>query len=143
TPAIEGLSEGGTGLGGRCYYAEQCASGLCVTASDDSRIAYCSKVCASEREWLSRMACPHQPSDAPAVCRYRLPTPGALGSSCSGSPGCEEATCVGAAGGSTGVCSRVCDPDHPQCPAGFACARHALGPAYCLAQAGCSLMPYA
>ena len=110
--AMASVAPGTAPPGARCLYPEVCAGGAreCLSALDDPDVRYCSRPCASASDCPGSMAC------AASQCRYRLPTPGALGSACSTDDDCVDGRCVGA------VCTLRCDPvAMSPCPDGFQC----------------------
>ena len=103
------------GVGHRCLANEQCQSGSCVTAADDDLIAYCSMTCARDADCPDAMEC------AASMCRFPLPTPGAVGAACDAAEDCVGRNeCLV----ERGVCSRRCVADgRPDCPDGYECTR--------------------
>jgi hypothetical protein len=95
--------------GDRCWFDEQCAGGSCLAAADEPRRSFCSQTCARDGDCPSGMAC------AADGCRWKAPSPGALGSSCSADADCAGGTCRAA------TCTRACVPTQSDCPGGFSC----------------------
>ncbi len=88
-----------TDTGQRCKNPNDCSSGLCLVASDEPSIRYCSAECGS---------CPDSMTCENSVCVYVPPTPGAHGGVCATSADCAQSCeCTGGVccGGSGGGCA--------------------------------------
>jgi hypothetical protein len=129
-PYFAGIADGAAGLGAGCYFDSQCASGMCLTASDDAKRAFCAQPCQSNHDCPAPMICTMN------ACGYRAPSPGALGAKCAQASDCADGVCDGA------LCTRVCVPTGASCPAGFACTNTSDISFYCkpvAASSGCSM----
>lgn len=104
--------------GAPCLYDGQCAGGPCLVASDDPQLAFCGKACTHTSDCPDAMTCQD------GECRYPLPSPGALGSTCMGDGDCTSGICL------RGACSRSCGGS-AMCPTGFSCSDN-----YCAAVGG-------
>ena len=125
---------GAAAPGELCLSPDHCREGTCIAAADDPRIHYCAPSCAASSDCPSAMACDD------GQCRFGLPTPGALGSSCDQPAQCIDGQCVG------GQCTHHCVPSGASCPADYACEAVAALEFYCVPQpsaAGCQLAPRA
>jgi hypothetical protein len=111
-PYLDSLAPMAAGLGERCFYDGNCASGACLAAADDPSLQYCGGSCRHDADCRQGMYCAHD------GCRWNAPSPGALGAACAGASDCGDvgASCVDS------VCSEKCDPIASACPAGFTCA---------------------
>jgi len=129
-PYLASIADGAAGLGDRCYFDAQCASGMCVTADDDAKRAFCVQPCAGNRDCPAPLYC------TMSQCRYRAPTPDALGAKCAQASDCADGICDG------GLCARSCVPTGTSCPAGFACTNTSDITFYCkpvAASSGCAM----
>lgn len=99
-------------LGERCLYDEHCTTGSCLAATDDPAVHYCSRACARDADCGGAMACDER------VCRYPVPTPGALGAPCTTDTDCVRGACE-----SVGYCTVRCVSAEADCPAHFTCER--------------------
>lgn len=137
-PFLEATREASAGLGTRCWYAENCESGRCLTPADAPRVGYCTRACAASHDCPSGMRCEG------GQCLLPLPSPGAAGAACDDHFDCTDALCASPRGGGPSVCSPLCFPDDPGvCPTAFSCLPAAsTSPAHaCFADAagGCSV----
>lgn len=112
------LSPGATATGEACWFAEQCASGLCTTGVGP--LGFCAAACASDRDCPAPMGC------AAGRCDYGdQPSPGNLGAACADARECATSMCA-AAREDVARCTRWCDPaEADACPDGFACVERA------------------
>jgi trypsin len=115
---------GTASVGDACLYDGQCADGPCLVASDDAELAFCGKPCAGDG------ACPDAMMCDDGECRYPLPSPGALGSTCTTDADCTSGTCL------DGLCTRSCGPA-AACPADFQCGGAREGYCYAAEGGGC------
>jgi hypothetical protein len=141
-PYLQATQPGGTLLGGHCASAEQCAGGMCLAATDDTTIHYCSAACNSDADCGPRMRCEGQ------TCRYLMPTPGAFGSPCDRDADCAGSLCVEALGpGGPRLCTIACiSTAASACRDGYYCLQRSDDPgkSACLPQptsGGCELVP--
>ncbi|MEO8843616.1 MAG: trypsin-like serine protease [Kofleriaceae bacterium] len=128
-------SAGGAGAGDRCWYPANCGGGTCTPALDDPRLSFCATTCAA--------GCSDGTSCIDGVCRHPAPSPGAIGSTCTGDSDCVDALCVAPANVAQAVCSVRCFTDLPgfTCPSGTTCGDAADTEQACFAPAdggGCS-----
>ena len=115
-PTMAALGQGTVPDGGACMYDEQCAGGgPCVVAPDDANVRYCTSRCNLGEDCPAGMVCTDV-GDFASQCRYPLPSPGAIGASCSSDADCVDAPCA-----DNGVCAIACSPVDGTCPAGYAC----------------------
>lgn len=102
-------------LGAGCADADDCESRLCLEATDDPRVRYCSAPCDPSRagDCLSGMVC--EDGAAPR-CVWPEPTPGALGAACGLDGDCRSGICE------DGLCVEPCDQvAGGVCPAPLVC----------------------
>ncbi|MBV8762535.1 MAG: hypothetical protein JO257_34945, partial [Deltaproteobacteria bacterium] len=86
---------------------------------------FCSRACTKDSDCPSAMTC------AADGCRYREPSPGAIGSPCTGGSDCTSSTCRDQ------VCTVGCFGNPDACPAHYECRGQGLDQ-YCIATpAGC------
>jgi hypothetical protein len=127
-PFLAEVAERSRALGERCRYPLNCASGLCVAPDDAPAIGYCSRVCTSNADCPSTMACGAQP-DGVMLCRRPLPSPGALGTQCADSSDCGDARCARSDASSPLTCTKSCMPQYGSaCPTGYSCRSEANRP---------------
>jgi MYXO-CTERM domain-containing protein len=130
-PYFSAISDAATAVGERCYFDAQCVSGSCLTAGDDEKRAFCGQACARDRDCPAPMIC------SMSACRYRAPSPGALGAKCAQASDCADGVCDG------GLCTRGCVPAGVSCPSGFECVNTADINFYCkpaaASSSGCAL----
>lgn len=143
-PTMTQFAAGSAGAGEVCLFPEQCAGGAvaCVVAPDDASLSYCTVACRENADCPAAMACVDIVG-AGSQCRYPVPTPGAYGAGCTGSPDCLEGECT-----TTGICALRCVPDGATCPAGFECTNTSGIDFFCIGTppptvegAGCALAP--
>ncbi|HZS37795.1 MAG TPA: trypsin-like serine protease [Polyangia bacterium] len=113
-PYLDSIAGGSAQTGERCYFDEQCRAGPCLQALDEPKRFYCAQPCKQDRDCPPAMTC------AADGCRYRAPSPGALGATCAGDADCVSGACW-LAPGHAGACTRSCIPTGQDCPAGYAC----------------------
>ena len=119
-PFIEASAEGAAELGDACYYPDNCASHLCMSAPDDRRIRYCSQTCASSEECPLGMSC--HDSGGGLACVLPTPTPGALDAACAVDDDCQDHACARIDRDQPLACRRPCQgPEDPSCAAGQSC----------------------
>lgn len=106
---IAATAPGAAGAGERCYYAAHCASDRCRFPADAPTVGYCAATCRDDGDCASGMVCDE------TECRYRPPSPGALGTTCASYTECDSLLCA------SGSCSVVCEPATSSCPDGFVC----------------------
>jgi MYXO-CTERM domain-containing protein len=112
-PFVEQSAEGAAEVSEECYYNANCATGLCITAPDDSRIRYCSHSCLDSAE------CPLGMNCRDTVCQLPMPTPGAIGSACDVDAQCQDGTCARVSPDEPKLCSVSCivvDETSSSCP---------------------------
>jgi hypothetical protein len=109
TPYLAETAPGTAATGDACLYTEQCASGPCLVTADDPDLYFCSQPCQHDSDCPSKMTC------ASDGCRYPVPSPGALGSPCTGDADCTSAICRQM------VCTLSCLNDQSACPSGYDC----------------------
>lgn len=124
---LETTSVGSRAAGERCFYPENCASGVCLEATDAPGLSYCATPCESQGDCSEPLEC------ADDYCRHPLPSPGALGTTCESAYDCEgrqfeelflRGMCY--LDGEEYVCTNVCIPEVIPCPDGFTCAESTL-----------------
>jgi hypothetical protein len=121
TQYLADTAPGTVSVGQACLYDGQCADGPCLVASDDPELAFCGQACAGDGECPDAMACED------GQCRYPVPSPGALGSTCAEDDACTSGRCLDE------VCTRSCGPA-AACPSGFTCGGAREG--YCYVESG-------
>jgi trypsin len=109
---------GTASVGDACFYDGHCADGPCLVTHDDAELFFCSHACQHDSDCPAAMTC------APDGCRYPQPSPGALGSPCTGDAQCTSQICHAQ------VCTRSCLTE--VCPTDFECRD-----SYCVATSGC------
>jgi len=112
-PYIARTAPGSQDVGHICYYDQNCTTGMCVAASDDPMLHYCSQTCSGPADCPSTMECD-------GTCRYMEPTPGTLGTACESSFDCSSNLCKDVGEKGETLCSSHCMVD-PQCGTGFLC----------------------
>lgn len=108
---IVATEPGTVALGDRCRYDAHCASGSCVTAIDEPLLRYCSTTCTRDEDCPAEMPCDD------GACRYRTPSPGAIGAVCEANDECVRGECIDA-----GYCSVRCVTGRGDCPDDFECS---------------------
>ncbi|HEY2744578.1 MAG TPA: trypsin-like serine protease, partial [Polyangia bacterium] len=128
-PYLDARATQSLAVGDRCFFDEECASGTCLQAADEPRRWFCSQACRSNND------CPKSMSCAADGCRYRAPSPGALGAACTQGSDCAGQLC------DAGACTQSCMPTASDCPAGFECRNTSDIEFDCVAvkHAGCAL----
>ncbi len=127
TPYLLATAERAADVGDRCFYDENCRSGICVEPADRPSFHYCSKPCGDQAR--PSTGCPKAmrctAGSGGNVCGYALPSPGALGAHCLEDSDCAApgALCARPAPGQPQVCTALCFPDPKPCPVGFECRR--------------------
>ena len=117
-PYVDAANDGAAHAGDACFFPEHCANGAaCVVAPDEARIHYCAPSCTNAADCPSTMRCTSLAS-GDSQCRYPTPTPGAIGSACSGDAKCIAGDqCI-----DPGTCSHRCNPSvASDCENGFEC----------------------
>ncbi len=109
-PYLAATAPGSAQLGDACRYDAQCTTGSCIEAADEPLIHYCSKSCTRDSDCDDAMICERD------ACRYREPTPGAIGSTCTRDRECARGECI-----DSGTCSIRCVSGRDDCPADYAC----------------------
>lgn len=131
-PYLAATAPGTAHTGDACFYDGHCAEGPCLQTHDDPLLYFCSRACTHDNDCPTAMEC------ASDGCRYREPSPGALGSACTGDAQCTSNTCHDQ------VCTVSCLGAPDACPAGFECRGQGLSQ-YCLAAppggCGCNSSP--
>jgi len=125
-PYIAASAPGTAHTGDACFYDGHCAEGPCLQAKDDPLLYFCSQPCTHDSDCPAAMQC------APDGCRYREPSPGAVGSPCTTDSDCTSAMCHDQA------CTISCLGTPEICPAGYECRGQDLSQ-FCVAAApgGC------
>jgi V8-like Glu-specific endopeptidase len=123
TSYLATAAAGAAKVGDRCFYPSHCASGSCITAKDDATITYCAPTCKSPSDCPSTMECDD------GQCRFPLPTPGAIGSTCTAQSDCATTDC-----NAKHVCSTRCVSGSSDCPSGFDCENVGGIDFYCMPQ---------
>jgi hypothetical protein len=100
---------GTASVGQPCLYDGQCAGGPCLVTADDPELAFCAAACTHDSDCPAAMTCKD------SECRYPVPSPGAIGSTCSADADCTSGTCL------RGACTRSCGGS-ATCPSGFSCS---------------------
>ncbi len=128
---VAATEPGVASLGDRCFYDENCASGLCLAAVDLPSLSFCSATCEAPDDCPPSLIC-EITSGAFGYCRHPTPSPGALGTLCADDYDCATVTsdgtklrtwCDSPAGGAPDRCTVECEPDTSDCPEGYACER--------------------
>ena len=117
-PYLAATAPGVAHTGDPCFYDGHCAEGPCLQTADDPLLYFCSRACTKDSDCPGAMTC------ASDGCRYREPSPGAIGSPCTGGSDCTSATCVDS------VCTISCLGS--ACPAHYECRGQGLSQ-YCMA----------
>lgn len=120
-PYIAATAPGTAHVGDACFYDAQCAEGPCLQTEDDPLLYFCSQPCTTASDCPAAMKCTAN------FCRYREPSPGALGAVCASGSDCSSTTCIDQ------VCTISCLGQ--ACPAGYECRGQDLSQ-YCFAPAG-------
>lgn len=113
-PYLAATAPATAATGDPCLYDGHCAEGSCEQATDDPLLYFCTRPCNAEGDCPAAMTC------ASHECRYPVPSPGALGSSCSGPNECTSDDCY-RPDGTDGTCTRSCLGKPDSCPSGFDC----------------------
>jgi hypothetical protein len=108
-PYLAATGPGTVATGAACLYDGECANGACLVTHDDPDLYFCTQPCAHDSDCPASMTC------AADGCRYPEPSPGALGSPCTGDATCTSGLCRQM------VCTRSCMNDETACPAGYEC----------------------
>jgi hypothetical protein len=109
------------GVGERCATVFECASGLCLPASDDASLQFCTQPCLASQDCPDGMTCVETTQDELRVCAHPTPSPGATGWPCARGTDCAHGLCVSSGEGS--ICSEACAAKGTvACPSGYACA---------------------
>ncbi len=116
-PFVDSTSPGGAGPGERCFYDEQCTTGDCLPTTDLEGFSYCTLPCSQEILCPEPMVC----SDDEGLCRFPLPSPGALGTACRLATDCDSRRCILDPVIGATLCSDACLPVDWPCPEGFDC----------------------
>jgi hypothetical protein len=110
-PYVAATAPGTIAVGDRCKYDAHCTSGSCVVAADEPLLRYCSSACTRDSDCPDAMDCIDD------ACRYREPTPGAIGAVCATTSECVRGECIDA-----GYCSVRCVSGRGDCPDDFECS---------------------
>jgi hypothetical protein len=116
-PYLNQQSDRGAALGERCYWDAQCTTGACLPTTDLEGFSYCTQSCTPEDGCPEPMLC----SAPENLCRFPLPSPGALGSACRFATDCESLRCMREKGALAWACSEACLPIDWPCISGFEC----------------------
>ena len=122
-PYIAATAPGTAHTGDACFYDGHCAEGPCLQAKDDPLLYFCSQTCTKDSDCPDAMTC------ATDGCRYREPSPGAIGAPCSADAQCTTQTCR------EQVCTVSCLGTAEVCPAHYECRGQDLAQ-YCFAPPG-------
>jgi MYXO-CTERM domain-containing protein len=122
-PYLAATAPGTAATGDPCFYDGHCAEGTCAQAADDPLLYFCTRPCNGDRDCPAALAC------TAGECRHPLPSPGALGSSCTADSECTSDDCYG-------TCTRSCFGKPDSCPAGFDCVAVDTFVDDCLPKAG-------
>jgi len=120
-PLLADITRSGAVFGERCYDANNCASGLCLSPDDAPDFAYCSQPCVTAADCLTGTGCEADVAGRQA-CRLPLPSPGALGSRCTSNTECQDGLCASPDRASPRICSKLCFSDALTCASGSVCA---------------------
>lgn len=112
-PYLAATAPGTAATGDPCFYDGHCAEGSCRQAADDPLLSFCTRPCTATADCPAPLTCTSH------ECRYPVPSPGALGSSCSGDGECTSDDCY--LDGGAGTCTRSCLGAPNSCPSGFDC----------------------
>ena len=126
-PYLDALAPASLATGARCFFDEQCQKGPCLQAADEPKRSFCSQACGS---------CPAPLTCVSGQCRYRAPSPGALGAACAQPSDCASGLCT------AGACTRSCVPTSATaCPSGYECKNTSDISFECVAvkRAGCDV----
>ena len=128
-PYLDAVAAQSLAVGARCFFDEECASGSCLLAPDDSLRWFCSQACRSSGDCPKAMTC------AAGACSYKAPSPGAIGATCPQASDCASGLC------DAEVCTQSCTPTQSSCPSGFECRNTSDITFECLAvkHAGCEV----
>jgi hypothetical protein len=115
-PTLARFADGTVPAGQPCLFPQHCQGGAsaCVVAPDDANVSYCTESCSFSADCPAGMLCVSV-DESGSQCRYPVPTPGAMGSSCSTDADCVDASCH------AGTCAASCSSAAHACPAGFEC----------------------
>ncbi len=116
-PWLARWAPGAVTFGENCLYHEHCESGLCLVAEDEPLLQTCSRFCTTDDDCVGETAVAME--CAGSVCRFPLPSPGAIGFPCTTHAECLRGECPS----HLGFCTIRCVPDRGDCPLGQECAR--------------------
>ncbi|MCB9597730.1 MAG: trypsin-like serine protease [Sandaracinaceae bacterium] len=122
-PTLEAWAPGSLEAGAPCLYDAHCARGVCAEALDEPSLRFCASACTTDVECGASLSCQE------ALCRYPLPSPGAIGSTCVTHEDCVRGDCLTDQGS---VCSVRCVSGRGDCPTNFACEHLGGIDFYCL-----------
>jgi Trypsin len=125
-PQLDAWAPGDAPNGEACLYGEQCAGGLCVTAPDEPILIYCSRACGGESECQEPFVCEGD------ICKYPLPSPGAMGAPCGDHDDCYSKECYV----SEGICTLRCVEGRGDCSDGFTCTYEGGINYFCMPEQG-------
>ena len=114
--AMASYGDGTAHVGDRCLFPERCPGGadFCFVP-DQADAAYCTAVCQDDGACPKGMSCTAAGSGS--QCRWPVPTPGALGATCSSDTECIDGQCT-----SLNVCGLRCVPvGEDPCPGTNVC----------------------
>lgn len=119
-PFVAATAEGAASFGQRCYYPEQCASGVCAAPLEAPSIRSCTQVCGPDAACPAGSKCVPE-LDSVSHCRVDGPVLGGFGAACTMDTDCDKARCVRTE--KAAVCSVACLPQFDDsCPKGFSCS---------------------
>jgi hypothetical protein len=116
-PYLDRYSDGGATLGERCYWDAQCTTGHCLPVTDLEGFSFCTQDCTPADGCPEPMLC----STPENLCRFPLPSPGALGTGCRFATDCQSGRCMRETGTEAFFCSDACLPIDWPCSDGFDC----------------------
>ncbi len=118
-PYLARTAAGTAAMGAPCVSDAQCAEGRCVAASDDLRLRFCLPGCSTPTLCPEGLVC--GPAGSDLRCHHPLPSPSALGFSCTQAADCIDGECLTAPGTEQTYCSHTCNAAIGDCPDGFEC----------------------
>jgi len=122
-PALDAWAPGSLLVGEPCLYDGHCVSGRCAPALDEPSLRFCASSCTGDADCEPPLSCQAD------LCRYPLPSPGAVGAACAAHADCARGDCLTGQGD---LCSVRCVSGRGDCPASHSCEHLGGVDFYCL-----------